>query len=96
MQGAIDNFTQCGRFFRNVLSKDEKERLTDNIAGSLVAAQDFIQARAIANFAACDADYGRMVAAKVDKLKKEKARVPRAAPSKPAALNPPRRVKSNL
>jgi catalase len=56
--GADDNFTQCGQFFRNVLSQAEKERLTDNIAGNLVGAQEFIQQRAIANFAAADATYG--------------------------------------
>ena len=33
--GNDDNFTQCGNFFRNVLSAAEKERLTDNIAGNL-------------------------------------------------------------
>ena len=33
--GNDDNFTQCGNFFRNVLTAAEKERLTDNIAGNL-------------------------------------------------------------
>ena len=50
--GNEENFTQCGQFFRNVLSPAERERLTDNIAGNLINAQEFIQNRAIANFAA--------------------------------------------
>lgn len=52
-----------------MLSEAERERLTDNIAGSLVNAQDFIQQRAIANFAAADANYGRMMKQKIDKIK---------------------------
>ena len=36
--GNEDNFSQCGDFFRNVLSAAEKERLTDNIAGNLIGA----------------------------------------------------------
>lgn len=83
-----------------VLSREERERLTDNIAGDLIGAEDFIQTRAVANFTAVDASYGRMVADKLAKLKKERAR---AAPkssstSKAAVLSPPRSVpnKSNL
>jgi Catalase-related immune-responsive len=34
--GNEDNFSQCGDFFRNVLTTAEKERLTDNIAGNLI------------------------------------------------------------
>lgn len=55
-----------------VLSEAERERLTDNIAGNLVNAQDFLQQRAIANFAAADATYGRMIKQKVDKLKRDR------------------------
>lgn len=36
--GNEDNFSQCGDFFRNVLTTAEKERLTDNIAGNLSGA----------------------------------------------------------
>jgi catalase len=36
--GNEDNFSQCGDFFRNVLTTAEKERLTDNIAGNLIGA----------------------------------------------------------
>ena len=38
-----DNFTQCGIFFRDVLNKDEKFRLVDNIASHVINAQDFLQ-----------------------------------------------------
>ena len=88
--GDEDNFTQCGNFFREVLDKGARDRLTSNIAGALVGAQDFIQKRAIANFAACDAQYGRMVADKVTALKAVGAR--KRPTTKPAAapLNPPR------
>jgi len=84
--GNEDNFSQCRDFFTRVLSQAERERLTDNIAGSLVTAQEFLQQRAIANFASVDASYGRMVADKVNTLKnktnKRKAQTP-AAPLRP-------------
>lgn len=38
------NFTQCGDFYR-MLSVEERDRLTDNIAGNLSAAKDFLQKR---------------------------------------------------
>ncbi|KAJ1429050.1 catalase [Ochromonadaceae sp. CCMP2298] len=88
--GGEDNFTQCGQFFRSVLSQAEKERLTDNIAGNLAGAQEFIQQRAIANFAAADATYGRMVKAKVEKLKKKGKAAPKQAEK--VLLSPPRLV----
>jgi catalase len=99
--GDEDNFTQCGEFFRNVLGPAERERLTDNIAGNLVDAQEFIQTRAIANFAAADANYGRMVKQKIDRIKSQRnsaKKSSKAADSKPL-LSPPRTVpnlKSNL
>jgi len=67
--GDEDNFSQCGEFYRSVLNAEERDRLTSNIAGHLVNAQEFIQKRAIANFAAADADYGRTIAEKVQALK---------------------------
>lgn len=94
--GEEDNFTQAGQFFRNTLDGAARERLTDNIAGALVNAQDFIQKRVIANFAACDANYGRMVEQKVNALKKKGKRP--AVATKAAPLNPPRNIagKSSL
>jgi catalase len=63
--GDEDNFSQCGNFFRNVLDDGGRERLTDNIAGHISRAQEFIRERAIANFAAADSNYGRMIRDKV-------------------------------
>ena len=88
--GDEDNFSQCGEFFRKVLNTDAKDRLTSNIADNLVNAQDFLQKRAIANFAACDAQYGRMVAEKVERLKAEAKRAPPTKKPAAAPLNPPR------
>jgi len=93
--GDEDNFSQCGHFYRHVLDSGARERLTDNISGHLAGAQEFIRARAIANFAAADADYGRAIAAKVAaKLAAPKHPAKNKAP---APLNPPRAVsKSSL
>lgn len=90
--GDEDNFTQVGIFFRKVLNQQERERLTDNIAGSLSQAQEFIQKRAIANFAAADSTYGRMIADKIEKIKNKSnpssvLNFKKAA----AALSPPRK-----
>lgn len=92
--GNEDNFTQCGHFFRNVLTAAERERLTDNIANNLVNAQDFLQVKAIANFAAVDANYGKMVKTKVELLKKAKAVKPSSVVA--AELSPRRIVPSKI
>uniref|UniRef100_A0A7S1UH72 Catalase n=1 Tax=Phaeomonas parva TaxID=124430 RepID=A0A7S1UH72_9STRA len=86
--GDEDNFSQCGNFYRNVLSAAEKDRLTSNIAGHMANAQDFIVKRAIANFAAADADYGRSIAEKVAAIQAQRA--PYAAERPAAPLSPPR------
>jgi catalase len=54
-----------------VLSKDERERLTENIAGHMKDAQEFIQKRAVGNFAKADPEYGRMIQEKLDMHKKK-------------------------
>ncbi|XP_052807912.1 catalase-like isoform X1 [Mya arenaria] len=64
-----DNFTQVGTFFNKVLTDEGRENLTSNIAGHLIGAQEFIQKRAIGNFAKADPMYGRMIQEKIDKLK---------------------------
>ncbi|XP_052241310.1 catalase-like [Dreissena polymorpha] len=64
-----DNFTQVGTFFNKTLSPADRDNLTANIAGHLIRAQDFIQKRAIANFARADPVYGQMIQEKMDKLK---------------------------
>jgi catalase len=64
-----NNFTQVTDFWRNVLDEDEKERLVGNIAAHMKNAQKFIQDRAIANFTAVDAEYGRRIQEKIDSMK---------------------------
>ncbi|KAF0690321.1 Aste57867_18252 [Aphanomyces stellatus] len=83
-----DNFTQAGEFYRSVLKADERTRLVNNIAGSLVHASAAVQSRAIANFTAADREYGQRIGEKVLELRntlKSDAPKPAAAP-----LNPPR------
>jgi catalase len=92
--GHEDNFSQCRVFFNKVLSHAERERLTDNIVGSLIDAQQFLQERAIANFASVDALYGRMVADKLTALKKKVSKLSGKTASAP--LNPPRVVVRSL
>ncbi|CAL1265601.1 unnamed protein product [Larinioides sclopetarius] len=64
-----DNFTQAGIFYREVLDDDQRSRLVRNIAENLVEAQEFIQARAVKNFAEADPEYGRRVADELKSLK---------------------------
>ncbi|GFO01648.1 catalase [Plakobranchus ocellatus] len=54
-----DNFSQTGIFWRKVLTPETRARLVENIAGHLKDAQDFIQKRAVNNFAQANADFGQ-------------------------------------
>ncbi|ETI55791.1 hypothetical protein F441_01539 [Phytophthora nicotianae CJ01A1] len=86
-----DNYSQVGEFYRKTLDAAARERLTDNIAGSLANASKPVQARAIANFSKCDPHYGRRVQEKVDALALQKQRaVPESFPA-PSQLSPPRK-----
>jgi catalase len=88
-----DNFTQVGDFYRRVLDEGARARLVDNIAGNLSGAMEAIQKRAIANFAAADADFGRRIAAKVRVIASQKPSASSGAAGGAAApLNPPRPV----
>jgi len=88
--GDIDNFSQCGHFFRNVLNEAERDRLTSNIAGHMVNASEPIRIRAISNFGSADPDYGRMISEKIDKLLKNGAG--KSKVKNVASLNPPRKI----
>jgi len=55
------NFEQVGIFYRKTLNEKERTRLVQNIAGHLKDAQEFIQKRAVANFAQADPEYGRRI-----------------------------------
>lgn len=61
-------------FFNKVLSRDERERLTDNISGNLINAEEFLQQRAVAMFAAVDKNYGKMIQDKLLKLSNNKSK----------------------
>ena len=54
------------------MSKQERENLTSNLAEHMVGAQDFIQKRAVGNFAKADATIGRMIQEKIDKINSKK------------------------
>ncbi|CAG2110185.1 unnamed protein product [Medioppia subpectinata] len=64
-----DNFDQVTDFWNKVLTADERERLANNIGGHLVAAQPFIQERAIANFEKVHPDFGARVRLAIKKVK---------------------------
>lgn len=88
--GYEDNFSQCGDFFRNVLDDGARERLTDNIAGHIARAQDFVRDRAIANFAAADVNYGKMIRDKVQLILEKQDNSPKRIAAAP--LSPPRNI----
>jgi catalase len=89
--GDEDNCLQCGEFFRSALDADARERLTDNVAGQIACAQEFIRERAIANFTCANVDYGRMIRDKVKDItagcKKSCQRIV-AAPLSPQRIVP--------
>ena len=53
-----------------VLNKDEKMRLIENIAGHLKDAKDFIRKRAIDNFSQVDPEVGQMLQTRLNSLVK--------------------------
>jgi catalase len=77
-----DNFTQVGDFWRKVLSAQERDELAQNIAGHLKDAQEFIQKRAVHNFAQADAEYGKAIQKYLD----EHAKKAKAAPASSSNL----------
>ena len=89
--GDEDNFEQCGNFFRNVLDRPGRERLTSSIAGNIVNVKsEVIRQRVIGNFAAVDPLYGKMISDKVKKLQEAVSSSTRQKVVAP--LNPPRVV----
>lgn len=55
-----------------MLTKEGRENLTTNIAEHLVGAQEFIQKRAVGNFAKADPVFGRTIQEKMDKIRAKK------------------------
>uniref|UniRef100_A0AAX7SDW5 Catalase n=1 Tax=Astatotilapia calliptera TaxID=8154 RepID=A0AAX7SDW5_ASTCA len=56
-----DNVTQVRTFYTQVLNEEERQRLCQNLAGSLKGAQLFIQKRMVENLKAAHPDYGNRV-----------------------------------
>ena len=52
-------------FYRNVLSEEERDRLTSNIAGHVCNAKPEIQKKVVEMFSKCDPDYGARIAKKL-------------------------------
>ena len=92
--GDEDNFSQCRDFFRNVLTDDERDRLTTNIANHLVNASEAIRIRAISNFASVDPFYGKTVSEKINRIIAKGNNDPKYSQNKGAALSPPRDIPS--
>jgi len=63
-RGTEDDFSQAGNLYR-LLSADEKDALTSNIAGAMAGVPREIQDRQIAHFSRADAQYGAEVARKL-------------------------------
>jgi catalase len=59
--GDEDNFTQARIFWNSVLDEPARKRLVDNLANHLVNAADFIQERAVGNFAQVSKDFGKQL-----------------------------------
>jgi len=57
-----DNFTQVNTFWTDVIGPAERERLVNNIAGSLRGAIPEIQERTVANFTQVNTEFGEMLA----------------------------------
>lgn len=55
-----DNYSQAGALYR-LMTDDQKNQLTANIAGGLVHASESVQQRMLAQFDAADADYAQRV-----------------------------------
>ncbi|TMS05972.1 Catalase [Larimichthys crocea] len=65
--GDEDNVTQVRTFYTQVLNKEERQRLCQNMAGALKGAQLFIQKRMVENLKAVHPDYGNSVQTLLDK-----------------------------
>ncbi|MEU9989780.1 catalase [Streptomyces sp. NPDC048045] len=64
-----DDFVQAGDLYR-LMSQEEKERLISNLAGSIAqVSREDIAERAIGNFRAADADFGKRLEAAVQALR---------------------------
>ncbi len=82
-RGQGDDFTQAGNLFR-LMTADERDRLTSNIAGSLRNVPPSIQQLQIAHFTKADAAYGETVARKIASLQADRQPAPALSVAKEA------------
>lgn len=68
-----DDFLQPRDFWRNVLDNDAKERLVNNLAGSLKLTSDFIQERAVKLYYKVDESLGKRLESALHVAKRTKA-----------------------
>lgn len=68
-----EDFDQPGQLWREVLDKDARTRLVENIAGNLKLASDFIQERAVNNYTRVDKDFGARLAGALNLARRTKA-----------------------
>ncbi|NUN04738.1 MAG: catalase [Bdellovibrio sp.] len=59
-----DDFSQAGELYR-LMKADERERLTDNIAGTMKGLPEPLQKINVEHFAKCDPDYGKRLQIKL-------------------------------
>ena len=57
-----------------MLNSAEQDRLAANLAGHMIGAQEFLQKRAVANFAQADERLGKAIEAKLVVLREERLR----------------------
>ncbi|KAG2784919.1 Catalase [Phytophthora cactorum] len=87
-----DIISQVQVFYRKVLDNEARERLTDNIATSLINASKKVQDRTLENFKDVDEHYARRVEEKMDQMLTAKESVPESKKHITAPLNPPRKA----
>ncbi|KAK7588160.1 hypothetical protein V9T40_005405 [Parthenolecanium corni] len=68
-----DDFSQAKLFWKNVLKPDERTRLVNNLVNNLKSAVEFIQERAVKNFAQVDEELGARLRDGLQLTKKNKA-----------------------
>ncbi|CAG9763191.1 unnamed protein product [Ceutorhynchus assimilis] len=68
-----DDFDQPRTFWRKVLDEAARERLVNNMVGSLKQASDFIQERAVRNFYKVDESLGRRIEEQLNIVRRARA-----------------------
>lgn len=71
-----NNFDQVTEFWLKTLSEQGRSNLVNNIAGHLKDAQEFIQTRAVGNFAQVHADFGKRLQQALEGYRKKSKNIP--------------------